>query len=156
MTSNEKYIRLTTATNSVRSYLRLCCISWYSNEDLDEYYVYILEYINSQIILSGSETLLQCVKKFSDLYKAGSDKIISGNTIGLYTDMGITAPPSQDNFIFAWSNLMTSIYSTLQVTYSYLFATISVDCLSGCDNCSDTPPNVDSIYESTGNCGCNG
>lgn len=158
----EEYIRFQTSMTAVQSHLGISCIRWYLSKELSPYIIYILEYINTKLILSGASTIYQKLTEFSEIYQDGTDKIINKEIEDLLYEMKIdSSDPDyrEDLFCLAWGNLMTSIYTTLQYNYSQVFATQEEDCHTqcSCPGSSDSElgiPDSGSWESSKIGCGC--
>lgn len=159
------YVRFQTALTSIKNNLGINCIQWYFHKDLNIYIYYIIEYINSKLILSGASTLEQYLEEFSIMYQDGTDKIINGCIEELLFEMNVDSSDPyfrEDLFCLAWGNLMTSIYLTLNYNYSHLFVKQDIDCHSSCNECSENYENPGGINNvgswklDNFGCGCNG
>lgn len=163
--NNEKYLRLQTASSAVMGHLGLSSLRWIQREELTPYVIYILEYINAELILSGKTTVIQKVQAFIDLYGRGTDKIVDNNILTLLSQLKIPSTDPEyreDLFCLTWGNLGTSIYMALLYNYPELFSKEKTDCHScGCSGGGKEklPEWIGPIISSGnmgGGCGCTG
>lgn len=159
-------VELRTTISSLRGLFGISCIKWYQDERLDWYISEILKYLNKSLILSGACTVLQRLQEFTSIYEDGTELILEDMTRDLEFKVGLDTGKEHyrtELFVFAWSNIMTSLYMTLSYNYSGIFETSeSTDCHDTCNNCAEHLGLVDSLggsgnWESSkysSGCGC--
>jgi hypothetical protein len=136
--NNNFSVKFNTLQVSLQNLLGLGCIKWYRDEELDYYVLAILDYLNSQIILSGACTILQRLQEFTDIYETGTEMILNKEIADLAYKVGIDTGDSEyreELFTLAWGIFMSSLYMQLMYNYSGVFddsANVSSDCHSGC------------------------
>ena len=134
----DTYARLKLASYGLSKIFGLNVIRWYPSERLEPYIVYIMEYIEKHMILSGATTLKQKIDEFDSLYHEIMDKLIDGEIFDLMVSMGISNCPcdnldfdmifSENLFVTSLSNFITSLYIQLRYNYSHLYLSPQKDC----------------------------
>lgn len=131
--SQEGYIRYTSALTALKSLLGISQIDYYTERcELSPYVTYILEYLVRELVLLGEDSDIKLkVQRILDIFEYGADQIISGATISLACEVGISTskfcvegeevPFDRDRFVFTWSNVMTALCVRLRFQYAYLF-----------------------------------
>ena len=136
--NNNQTVQLKTLLVSLQNQLGLSCFKWYRHEELEPYVIYILNYLNSRLILSGACTILQRLQEFTNFYEEGMELIISENISDLTFKIGINTEDSEyreELFTLAWGTFMSSVYMQLMYNYAGVFDDSSVssyDCHGGC------------------------
>ena len=127
------YIRYTKALSSIKSLLGISQIDYYTERcELSPYVTYILEYLVEKLILVGEDSEMKIkIQEIFDIFDYGADMIISGATIDLACEVGISTsqlciegeevPFDRDRFVFTWSNVLTALVVRLKFQYAYLF-----------------------------------
>ena len=112
------------------------------------YHTVIVQYLNEQLIALDTDDIKTKVQKILDIFDWGADLICTtraeelGNCIGIDTQ---SENYDQDRFVFAWTNLMTSLCIRLKLQYLYLF---DQDVSTDCCNCNKSKGQTQEDYES--------
>lgn len=134
--NNQKgYIRYVAAETNIKSILGISQLDNYVDSEklLFPYVTTILEYINEKLIILGIDAdIKQKINEIYRIFEYGSEKIIHEETMDLVRELGISTeinesaedyiPFSRDRFVFAWTNLLSTMCLRLKFQFAHLFA----------------------------------
>lgn len=152
---HEGYVKYTSSLENLKSMLGISQIDHYiQRPELSPYDTYIFEYLARRIICLGEVGLKERVSEVFNVFEEGADKIISGATLDLAWELGISTGKiyvpeeeiefNKDRFIFSWSNVLTALCVRLKFQYSSLFVS---QVPSECCQCG-SPGQTTADYES--------
>lgn len=141
----EGYVIYKTSITNLKSLLGISDINFSKRCELAPYITYIVKYINSKLVLLGTNDIKTLIQEVFDIQEYGSEKIINGEIIDLLLLLGISnediydevgeIPYNQDRFVFSWADFMSSLITRLKLQYSRLLNDpINTEC--PCDICS--------------------
>lgn len=152
------YITYSSVLQSLKSFLGISQVDFMLRCELSPYVTYILQYINSRLILLGEDVGIKVyLQEVFDIYEAGSNKIINNAAKELAFELCIDTnedvcptseeiPYNQDRFIFAWTNILTSLVVRLKFQYSSLLVQ-PIDTSCPCDECGNTKGQTTEDFE---------
>lgn len=141
------YVERLSAETTLKNFLGINTLDYYvdkagENEEslFIPYYTYIMKYLNEKFIILGETDIKLKIKEFERIFINGNEKIAANATLDVVRAVGIETHSefederihdvvidedniiyNQDRFVFAWTNLMTSLWMRLKFQYANLF-----------------------------------
>lgn len=99
------------------------------------YQTQIIEYLNTRLIVLGTNDIKTLIQEILDIFGWGADLICTKSALELAREIGIGSEDEeydQDRFVFSWADFMSTLRMRLLLQYGYLFES---DDDGECENC---------------------